>query len=152
MGNNGRGRRSFRNRDNPDTWQRKGGGKPHYDKNRGIIVERPRWTAPRLSQEPLPEPVCPVCGKPIKDLAAALTDKSSGVPVHFDCILSALGEREALEEGDQLAYIGGGRFGIIHYSDPRDRRIFQIKKILQWEEQNTRSDWRKQVTDRYSTT
>jgi hypothetical protein len=137
-----------------DSWQKDGrkGGKPRFDKNRGVLVDRPRWTAPKLSQEPLPEPECPLCGKPIKDLAAALTDKTTGVPVHFDCILSTLGEREPLEDGDQLAYIGGGRFGIIHYNDPRDHRTFQIRKVLQWEDQNTRSDWRKQVADRYSTT
>jgi hypothetical protein len=115
-------------------------------------VDRPRWTAPKVSQEPLPEPECPLCGKPIKDLASALSDKASGTPAHFECILGALRERELLEEGDQLSYIGGGRFGIVHYNNPHDSKNFQIKKILQWEDQNIRSDWRKQVADRYSTT
>jgi hypothetical protein len=180
MSNNGRGgrRRSFRNRErgnspqgfsgnspantgensdirsltgNSDVWRKDGrkGGKPRFDKNRGVLVDRPKWTAPKLSQEPLPEPECPLCGKPIKDLAAALTDKVSGTPAHFDCVLGALSGRELLEEGDQLSYIGGGRFGVVHYYD---HKSFQIKKILQWEDQNVRSDWRKQVTDRYSTT
>ncbi|MDR0388732.1 MAG: hypothetical protein LBH73_01520 [Spirochaetaceae bacterium] len=136
------------------SWQKDGkrGGKPRFDKNRGVLVDRPKWIAPRVNQEPLPEPECPLCGKPIKDLAAALADKASGTPAHFDCVLGLLGEREPLEEGDELSYIGGGRFGIIHYSAPHDRRIFQIKKILQWEDQNVRSDWRRQVTERYSTT
>ncbi|MDR1428855.1 MAG: hypothetical protein LBI85_01070 [Spirochaetaceae bacterium] len=137
-----------------DSWQKDGkrGGKPRFDKNRGVLVDRPKWTAPKVSQEPLPEPECPLCGRPIKDLAAALADKASGTPAHFECILGALGERETLEEGDEMSYIGGGRFGVVHYSNPQDRRNFQIKKILQWEDQNIRSDWRRQVTDRYSTT
>lgn len=139
---------------NSGSWQKDGkkGGKPRFDKNRGVLVDRPKWTAPTISQEPLPEPDCPICGKPVKDLAAALTDKDSGTPVHFECVLSALNGREFLEEGDQMSYIGGGRFGIVHYSNPQDHRTFQIKKILQWEEQNSRSDWRSQVTERYSTT
>ncbi|QQO09700.1 hypothetical protein [Breznakiella homolactica] len=158
MSGNGRGgnkrRRSFKNRDR-ETWAQDGRNrneKPRYDKQKGVIVDRPKWAPPKVSTEPLPVPDCPICGKPIKDIASAITDKKFGQPVHFECMAAQIAAKEPLGEGDTVSYIGGGRFGILHYPNPQDRRNFQIKKVFECEDKENRAEWRKTVADRYSTT
>jgi hypothetical protein len=123
-----------------------------FERSRGGLYERPRWTAPVLSTEPIPAPDCPWCGKPIKDLSTAIADKSSGQPVHFDCVAARIGEGEILETGDAVCYIGGGRFGIIHYNNPPDTRDFRIKKIFEWENRDNRSEWRQSICGHFSVT
>ncbi|MCX7948750.1 MAG: hypothetical protein N2509_01410 [Treponemataceae bacterium] len=126
--------------------------KIRYDKQRGTLVERPQWVPPRLGQAKLPRFECPYCGKPIQDIMAALADRETGVPVHFDCVMERLRSMEFLSEGDVLSYIGGGRFGIVHYPEPTNTTKFTIKKIIQWEDKDSRPQWRKEICDNYSTT
>jgi hypothetical protein len=105
-----------------------------------------------MSTEPIPVPECPYCGKPIRDLAAAFSDKSSGEAVHFDCVISRIVENETLERGDTVTYIGGGRFGIVHFANSQDTRNFTIKKIFEWEDKENRAEWRGSLADHYSIT
>jgi hypothetical protein len=77
--------------------------------------ERPKWIPPSLSTDPLPVSNCPWCGKPIRDMSSAIADKDSGYPVHFDCVTARIAFGERLEKGDSIAYIGGGRFGIVSF-------------------------------------
>jgi hypothetical protein len=115
-------------------------------------VERPRWTPVKLPPIPLAVYDCPVCGKPIKDISSALTDKVSGNPAHFDCVLEKVADNEIRERGDVISYLGGGRFGIVHYANPHDARGFKIKKIIEWEDKENRADWRKIIADHFSIT
>jgi hypothetical protein len=127
-------------------------GDGKFEKARGSLFERPRWTAPKAPSDPIPTPECPYCGQPIKDISSAISDRNSGSPVHFDCVLARISEDEPLEPGDAVSYIGGGRFGIIHFNNPPDTRDFKIKKILEWENKENRSEWRQLVSDHYSVT
>jgi hypothetical protein len=131
-----------------------------YDKN-GVFYERLRWIAPKLNTDPLPEPECAYCGKPIRDIGAAVQDKNSAAPVHFDCVIARLSEMETLEPGDAICYIGGGRFGVVCFagqrSGPRNPageniRAFTIKKIFEWEDREQRALWRASIADHYSLT
>ena len=79
--------------------------------------ERPKWIPPNLSTDPLPVSDCPWCGKPIRDMSSAIADKDSGYPVHFDCVTARIAFGERLEKGDSVAYIGGGRFGIVSFGN-----------------------------------
>jgi hypothetical protein len=135
-----------------------------------MLIDRPKWTPPQVSAEPIPVPDCPYCGKPIKDLAAAIADKDSGQAVHFDCIIGRLAENETLEQGDAIAYIGGGRFGVVHFIGPQgnpqggrrsppggagfegENRVFSIKKVIEWENKDERVDWRRVMADHFSVT
>jgi hypothetical protein len=131
---------------------RRYGENSRLDKNRGNLYERPRWTPPKPSSEPLPVPSCPYCGKPIKDISTAISDKNSGEPVHFDCVITRIAETEVLEQGDTLTYIGGGRFGIVHFNNPQNTQNFKITKIFEWEDKENRAEWRRSVSDHYSIT
>jgi hypothetical protein len=105
-----------------------------------------------MATEPLPAPDCPYCGKPIKDITSAVGDKHSNIPVHFDCILARVAKDEILEKGDSVAYIGGGRFGIVHFYGSQTIPVFKIKKIMEWEDKENRAEWRKTISDYYSVT
>jgi hypothetical protein len=154
-GNNRRFR--HRRRDNEDRQRRERERKAAPaqtaapDKNRGFF-ERPKWKAPDPPGEPIPAADCPYCGKPIRDISAALQDRASGLPVHFDCVIERIAEGEMLEPGDAVTYIGGGRFGVVHFNNLPDTRDFVIKKILEWEDKEHRAEWRKTISDHYSMT
>jgi hypothetical protein len=123
-----------------------------FEKKQGAYFERPRWTPPKLSDEPIDIPDCPWCGKPIKDISSAVSDKNTGEAVHFDCVIARLGEGEPLENGDAICYIGGGRFGVVHFSGAQNNKDFKIKKIFEWENKDDRSEWRRSISDHFSVT
>jgi hypothetical protein len=126
------------------------GGK--FEKNRISLHERPHWTAPVLPANPTTTPNCPWCGKPIKDIASAFSDKNTGEPVHFDCVLARITENETLETNDCVCYIGNGRFGIVHYNNPPNHKDFSIKKIFEWENKDGVNDWRRPISEYFSIT
>jgi hypothetical protein len=113
---------------------------------------RLKWTPVKPPAVPLSVPDCPICGKPIKDVAAALSDRASGTPVHFDCILGRITEAEPREPGDVVGYIGAGRFAVLHYQNPQVPSSFRIKKIIEWESKENRAEWRSPIADHYSIT
>lgn len=93
---------------------------------------------------------CARCGKPIKDLSAALADKTDGKPVHFDCVLNFLKQNETLHENEALSYIGQGRFAVIKYASMVTMKEFTIVRIIEWEDKNQRAEWRGTIADRFS--
>ncbi|MDR1908574.1 MAG: hypothetical protein LBQ35_01485 [Spirochaetaceae bacterium] len=115
-------------------------------------IPRPKWTPVKPPSTPLPTPECPLCGKPIKDIASAIVDRNDGEPAHFDCVLNRVSQMEEPESGDVLSYIGGGRFGVLHYQRPGDSQSFTIKRIIEWEDREKQAVWRKSIADRYSVT
>jgi hypothetical protein len=117
-----------------------------------VRINRPKWVPAAVTAAPIPELLCVICNNPIKEVEAAFTDKASGGSVHFECALTRVTEREPLEKGDQVAYIGGGRFGIVHRENPRDIKGFKIKKIIEWENKDERAPWRGIVAEHYSNT
>jgi len=123
-----------------------------FEKTRGGLVERPKWIPPKPPAFTMPQATCAWCEKPIKDITSAICEPDTGKPVHFECVIGRIVERETLDSGDTVSYIGGGRFGIIHYNNPPDTRDFKIKKIFEWEHKENRSDWRVAISDYYSLT
>ena len=96
------------------------------------------------------EIICPKCGQPITDIASAIADKSTGEPLHFDCVLNQVKESEPTDENEKVAYIGQGRFAVLQYENIRDQRHFTIKKIIEWEERDKKSEWRDEFSSLYS--
>jgi hypothetical protein len=122
------------------------------EKNKLSMYERPKWTTPELPANPITTPDCPWCGKKINDITTSITDKDTGLPVHFDCVLARIAETEKLEANDSICYIGGGRFGIIHYTNPPETKGFTIKKIFEWEAKDVVSEWRRPISEYFSIT
>lgn len=94
--------------------------------------------------------ICPQCGELITDIASAVADKSTGKPLHFECVMSRLSETEPVGRNEKICYIGQGRFGILYFENPRDQRHFTIKKIIEWEARDKRIEWRDEMSGLYS--
>ncbi len=93
---------------------------------------------------------CPLCGKPIKDISSALSDKTDGNPVHFDCVLAHLKKNESLNDGEHIIYIGKGQFAVIKYASPVTMKEFSIVRMIQWEDKKERSPWRDKISELFS--
>ena len=90
------------------------------------------------------------CGKPLTDIASAMTDKTSGEPVHFECALEQVSGSESLAQNEKIAYIGQGRFAVLSYENIRDQRHFHIKKIIEWEGRDSKPEWRNEMSGLFS--
>lgn len=96
------------------------------------------------------ENICPMCGQPITEIASAMVDKASGKPAHFDCVLNKVQESEPVGENEKIAYIGQGRFAVLYYENPREQKNFTIKKIIEWEDRDSKAEWRDEISGLYS--
>lgn len=96
------------------------------------------------------EIICPKCGQPITDMASAIADKTTGQPMHFDCVLEQVKQSEPTGENEKIAYIGQGRFAVLYYENIRDQRHFTIKKIIEWESREQQASWREELSGLYS--
>ena len=94
--------------------------------------------------------ICSRCGKPIKDLSAALANKPDGEPVHFDCVLQCLQQNETLQQNEAVSYIGQGRFAVIKYASMVTMKEFTIVRTIEWEDKNRRAEWRGKIANRFS--
>lgn len=94
--------------------------------------------------------ICPVCNQPITDIASAMSDKTSGKPVHFDCVLEQVKKSEQTGENEKISYIGQGRFAVLYFENPRDQRHFTIKKVIEWENRDQKNEWREEISGLYS--
>jgi len=127
-------------------------GEGKLEIKRGNLVDRHKWIPPKQTPVPQISANCAWCNKPIKDISTAIADPETGKPVHFDCVIDSIIKKERLESGDTVSYIGGGRFGIVHYNNPPDTRDFKIKKIFEWENKENRSEWRLLISNHFAVT
>ncbi|MCL2007022.1 MAG: hypothetical protein FWG77_02955 [Treponema sp.] len=163
-------RRSFRRRGEDNRQQKDSAGKPEkqppgpaseqstakkFNRGRGGASKkagensRQKWASNTVNPDSFPVYNCLYCGKPIRDLNSAIADRDTEVPIHFDCVASKIGLGERLEKGESIAYIGGGRFGIISFGKP-DSKDFKIKKIIEWEDKEKKAEWRSLISEHYS--
>jgi len=92
---------------------------------------------------PIVLPDCPVCGKPVRELASALTHRGSRQPAHFDCVVRELRESNEVAPQEKICYLGGGSFGILEFRPSSGSPRFVIKKRIQYEEKETPQEWKK---------
>jgi hypothetical protein len=89
---------------------------------------------------------CPLCAEPVRDLYTAIAYGQHSAPAHFDCIVALLGEREELEEGAWLCYLGGGSFGIVQMLPAAGRGdrggSLLIHKRIEVEDKDAAPEWR----------
>ena len=92
---------------------------------------------------------CPVCGERVRDLYTAIAYGERNGPAHFDCIVALLGEREELEEGARVCYLGGGSFGIVQVrpvSRQSDRTGAPwVRKRIEVEDRDAAPAWREKL-------
>jgi len=122
-----------------------------YRRNRGHSNrdrDRDRGREKAAPAEPKPEricPVCPVCGKPIKDVFSAIVHKEKGEPVHFDCVVQELLAAENLAEGERICYLGSGIFGIMKPQGQDNPTGIGIRKKIPYEDKEKAAVWRRSL-------
>lgn len=94
--------------------------------------------------------LCALCGEPIVELSAALADKKTDAPVHFDCVMAEIKKTESLKENEKISYIGQGRFAVVHFPNPHDTKNFTIVRVIEWEQRDKVYDWRQELAGLYS--
>ena len=92
-----------------------------------------------------PAYVCSVCGKNIRDLSSAITEKKSGEPAHFDCVIKDIAKDEPLQENEKIVYLGNGKFGVIHYDNNQNKNFKILREIEYEESREEKPDWRSQL-------
>ena len=116
---------------------------------------KPSLKAPKkevYSKIEWPKAVCEKCGKEIKDLNIALSDKNTGRPIHFDCILEFIKKSEEIRENEEVIYIGNGSFAIVTFENIKARKNFKIIKSIEWEERNKSYKWKEEIKELSSST
>ncbi len=98
----------------------------------------------------LPTPTCARCGEPILDVSSALSDKSGGGPIHFDCALSFLNGAENVSDDEKIVYIGQGKFAVMRFENPSDLKTFKIIRTIEWEGRESRAEWRGDIAGSFS--
>ena len=89
-----------------------------------------------------PSPLCPVCQKPVRELASAIAHRETGGPAHFDCILKLLRDEHHPGENEKICYLGNGSFGVVQFRAPM--RFF-VRKRVQYEKTDTVPEWRRGI-------
>ena len=89
----------------------------HFVAHEDIEAKRRREQA--ISELKEREVICPICNEKITDVASAIADKTTGNPVHFECVMNKLSETEKCGQNEKICYIGQGRFGILYFENLR---------------------------------
>ena len=110
---------------------------------RAPIASPPETNRPIWPEVPLVFPDCPICGKPVRDLASALTHKIARQPAHFDCVMHELRDANEVAPQERICYLGGGSFGILEFHPPGGPTKFVIRKRIQYEEKELPQEWKK---------
>jgi hypothetical protein len=97
------------------------------------------------------KPACIRCGKEIETIAEAMSDRQTGEPVHFDCVVAFLQEQEKISPAERIIYIGQGRFAVAFFPNPHDDKAFSIRRVIEWETANNDpAPWRKEISGLFS--
>jgi hypothetical protein len=94
-------------------------------------------------------PICPSCGKNIRNLNLAIANKDDGSPTHFDCIIKQIANEETLSNYEKVCYLGGGSFGIVRQKSGPGSKSFFIRKRIQYEKTDQSFEWRNNVSSQF---
>jgi len=142
-GNRSRNRRSGKNVKTGKNQNRQGGNRK---KGRSIPFDPEKHFLP----DPVPErdyDPCVVSGEEIDDIYTAIADPATGKPARFDKVVERISGSEDLAEGERVAYIGRGVFGIVKMErDENDRPRLVVRKRIEYEHSGDNQDWRKELS------
>jgi hypothetical protein len=123
--------------------QRRGGGQRRDARPGGSQQRSQEQRRPQRPETPMVYPDCPVCGKPVRELASALTHRVTRQPAHFECVMKELRDSNEVAPQERICYLGGGCFGVLEFHPSGGSNRFVIKKRIQYEEKETPQDWKK---------
>ena len=110
---------------------RRGPRRPSQQGSEERSMKEPEWETP-----------CPICGNKILEISSAITDRITGDPAHFECIMKKIAEEEEIGPDERVCYLGNGSFGIIQQRNTNQMKFF-IRKRIQYEDKETVKEWRR---------
>lgn len=143
-------KRNYQNKDFGNSKNSSRAKEFHFDSSNYENAEAEKENKKAILEIKSRQIICPMCKTPVNDISSALADKITGKPIHFDCVLNQIKEKEIVGENEKIAYIGQGRFAILYYENPRDQKKFVIKKTIEWENREQKSEWRDELSGLYS--
>jgi hypothetical protein len=108
--------------------------------NSSRIRRRNNYRRPR-SKKTFPE--CPICNQSVKFLLTAISVGDDNSPAHFDCVIKRISETEELGPKEKITYIGNGNFAVVSGKLGKD---LIIKKKIEFEGKESKSEWRKRIS------
>lgn len=124
------------------------GNQRRSHRNRGHRREGKKQQKNQFNKSNLPE--CPICNKTVRDILTAISIGDDNTPAHFDCVLKKITETEDISPNEKVCYLGGGSFGIVKFRKTSNSNRFFVRKRIQFEPKESKSDWRKRVSDQVS--
>lgn len=134
-------------------WERQGGqedARPKFQRTVFENIEDVRNQEAAIAELKARDILCPICGKRIEDMEYAISDRQSGKPAHFDCIISRLSTAEDISEGESIVYIGQGTFAVMRYDNKEDPKTFHIVRKIEWENTVSSIPWRHEISALFS--
>jgi hypothetical protein len=92
--------------------------------------------------------VCIRCGEAIGHPEMAIASPESGEPMHFDCAISEIADKEDLGAREKICYLGQGNFAVVSYKSGSTERDFSVKKIIPYENREKETEWRRSMRDK----
>lgn len=95
-------------------------------------------------------PVCPLCGKELREISSAIAERDTKQPAHFDCVLKQLQEREPVRQDEQYCYLGKGVFAVIRLPQAGQKgQPFTIVRKIEYEKEEEIPQWRRDESKRH---
>lgn len=121
------------------------GNSNRNNRKRGHNRKKPfTQRGPSISQEAV-KLTCVRCNEPIRNPETALSTPDGGEPIHFDCAIREVADREQLGAKEKICYLGQGTFGIIRYAQGTAEKGFVIKKRIPYETADKVVEWRRTI-------
>jgi hypothetical protein len=86
----------------------------------------------------------PITGEPISNILAAVAHPTSGKPANIESVINSLEGQEELDEGQRIAYIGAGNFGVVEERKENGKMVIEVVKKIPYEDTHATYPWRKE--------
>ncbi len=106
--------------------------------------KQPQNRETKVSQETV-KLNCVRCSETIRNPETALSTPENGDPIHFDCAIREVADKEELGPKEKVCYLGQGTFGVIQYGMGKNEQGFSIKKRIPYETAEKTVEWRKTI-------
>ena len=88
----------------------------------------------------------PITGEPISDILSAIADPSTGEPSNFESVLRRIEESHELKDGERVAYVGAGEFGIVSEETVEGKKRLVVRERIHYEDSRRPYPWRRELS------
>lgn len=115
--------------------------------------KKPQRTPFDPKKHRLPDPIPereyepdPLTGESVEDIYSAIAEPNTGKPANFESVVKRIEDQEELNEGERVAYLGKGAFGIVYEEKEKGGKRLVVRKRIQYEDTHEDYPWRKELS------